>query len=285
MIQKNWKIWDKKFYEEIQQEIECLRERELVGIDFREICELNGEFMPVVFILVYYAYRKVKRQLFFLNVNLEIGSYLEEMRFFQLNYVRANGVRYVGENKNHNKYRMIPVYRIYNEKSVSDFTRTSQDILMLDDVEQRLKESIGVVFKELITNGQESSVENSLDVFVYAFGANEESKINLAVVDFGMGFYNSLLRNKANLNQIRNSQDAICAVLSHPVTGRQNGEGGMGYVVIKKIIDKYSGRMLIVSGNAVVASGKGVKKSVQELSKEITGSIIFVQLEKTVETV
>lgn len=279
LVQRNWKVWDADFYEEIQRKLEFLEEGEAACIDFGEVSTLNSELMTVIFVLVYHTYKKTRKQLFFSNVSSQVRDYLEDMRFFQLNYVRAGSLRNMKKLR-YSKGQLIPVYRIYDDMGIRDFCQASRMVLTVGNVESMLKDSIKMALQELMMNGLESSVENSLDIPVYAFGVNEAKRITFAVVDFGMGFYQSLLQNKHNQDKIQDDQDAILGVLKYHLTGGRGAGGGMGYITIKRLIDEYQGRLLIASGNAVVMYENAQISWNQDLSIKLNGSIIFVEFEK-----
>ncbi len=279
LVEKYWKVWDAGFYEEIQRNLESLEKGEIACINFMNIRELNSELMPVIFVLVYHTYRKTGKQLFFSNVDPKVRDYLEDMRFFQLNYVRAGNLR-DGRGTRGSTGRLIPVYRIYNDQGIRDFCQMSRTILGLGNVESGLKESVSMVLQELMINGQESHVQNSRDVPVYAFGGNEGKCITFAVVDFGMGFYQSLLQNNQNQGRIEGDLDAIHKVLTLHLTGKKHLTGGMGYVTIENLINRYHGRLLIASGNAVVVYENSEINLKKDISIQMAGSIIFIQFEK-----
>ena len=92
--------------------------------------------------------------------------------------------------------------------------------------------------------------------------------------------YQSLLQNNQNQGRIEGDLDAIHKVLTLHLTGKRHLAGGMGYITIENLINRYHGRLLIASGNAVVIYENSRINLKKDISIQMAGSIIFIQFEK-----
>lgn len=282
IFRKHWNIWDKKVLGEVEKILEETDPNEIVEVSFSEIADFGPRNLAILLVMVCRIYDKTTRQLHFRGISQEVYDYLNKLRFFELNKIRTHNIgrEKKGYPKELVEHPWIPSMWIQREKKLDNFIKELRNLFSNNEALAEVGWGVCTIITELLENCEEHSIEKTEELNAYAFCDNDKEMISIMITDFGIGFRKSLLRNSYNEGTIHSHKDAIKQVLEKHLTGRPNGIGGMGFQNIEMTLNKFGGRLLIASGNAVVIYQKSLISSI-DLEKEIRGSTVYIELSKT----
>ena len=194
-----------------------------------------------------------------------VKAYLE---YFKLNnnlveiiMPKNNNVKKYLEVMNYNEYNKKSTYvplEIVKDISVDKVSNEISDKILLQENFINLNEDdykdaskyLKYMISELLNNAIQHSY-SKIGAVASAQYFSSQNKIQVSIVDKGIGFLNSL-KNKYNLS---NELDALNKSLEKEVTGATGiynssiNNAGYGLFVLKEIIKIYKGQLLMISNN------------------------------------
>ena len=266
IFKKNWEIWDKKVLEEVEFSLDSIQSEDIISISFGELQDFNSRNMPALLVLIFRIYEITGKQISLINIADKIYNYLLVRGIFKLTQLRADRnrikkkVEVIQESES-----LIPIMYIRTQEGIFDYHVKLQQVLNRSGINDQF--ALLNMIMELLQNGEEhgrgelakSDAEKKArygKIDLYTFCDEWNGKLCLVVMDFGIGFLESLRQNKGYENQILTNKEAITKVLEDHISCR-NVNGGMGYICIENIIDKHNGKLLISSGDATVIYRNG----------------------------
>jgi hypothetical protein len=286
IFKKNWEIWDKKVLEEVEFSLDSIQSEDIISISFGELQDFNSRNMPALLVLIFRIYEITGKQISLINIADKIYNYLLVRGIFKLTQLRADRnrikkkVEVVQESES-----LIPIMYIRTQEGIFDYHVKLQQVLNRSGINDQF--ALLNMIMELLQNGEEhgrgelakSDAEKKArygKIDLYTFCDEWNGKLCLVVMDFGIGFLESLRQNKGYENQILTNKEAITKVLEDHISCR-NVNGGMGYICIENIIDKHNGKLLISSGDATVIYRNGTVYYLDD-HRRIRGSVVYIEI-------
>ena len=286
IFKKNWEIWDKKVLEEVEFSLDSIQSEDIISISFGELQDFNSRNMPALLVLIFRIYEITGKQISLINIADKIYNYLLVRGIFKLTQLRADRnrikkkVEVIQESES-----LIPIMYIRTQEGIFDYHVKLQQVLNRSGINDQF--ALLNMIMELLQNGEEhgrgelakSDAEKKArygKIDLYTFCDEWNGKLCLVVMDFGIGFLESLRQNKGYDNQILTNKEAITKVLEHHISCR-NVNGGMGYICIENIIDKHNGKLLISSGDATVIYRNGTVYYLDD-HRRIRGSVVYIEI-------
>lgn len=286
IFKKNWEIWDKKVLEEVEFSLDSIQSEDIISISFGELQDFNSRNMPALLVLIFRIYEITGKQISLINIADKICNYLLVRGIFKLTQLRADRnrikkkVEVIQESES-----LIPIMYIRTQEGIFDYHVKLQQVLNRSGINDQF--ALLNMIMELLQNGEEhgrgelakSDAEKKArygKIDLYTFCDEWNGKLCLVVMDFGIGFLESLRQNKGYENQILTNKEAITKVLEDHISCR-NVNGGMGYICIENIIDKHNGKLLISSGDATVIYRNGTVYYLDD-HRRIRGSVVYIEI-------
>ena len=286
IFKKNWEIWDKKVLEEVEFSLDSIQSEDIISISFGELQDFNSRNMPALLVLIFRIYEITGKQISLINIADKIYNYLLVRGIFKLTQLRADRnrikkkVEVIQESES-----LIPIMYIRTQEGIFDYHVKLQQVLNRSGINDQF--ALLNMIMELLQNGEEhgrgelakSDAEKKArygKIDLYTFCDEWNGKLCLVVMDFGIGFLESLRQNKGYENQILTNKEAITKVLEDHISCR-NVNGGMGYICIENIIDKHNGKLLISSGDATVIYRNGTVYYLDD-HRRIRGSVVYIEI-------
>ena len=286
IFKKNWEIWDKMVLEEVEFSLDSIQSEDIISISFGELQDFNSRNMPALLVLIFRIYEITGKQISLINIADKIYNYLLVRGIFKLTQLRADRnrikkkVEVIQESES-----LIPIMYIRTQEGIFDYHVKLQQVLNRSGINDQF--ALLNMIMELLQNGEEhgrgelakSDAEKKArygKIDLYTFCDEWNGKLCLVVMDFGIGFLESLRQNKGYENQILTNKEAITKVLEDHISCR-NVNGGMGYICIENIIDKHNGKLLISSGDATVIYRNGTVYYLDD-HRRIRGSVVYIEI-------
>lgn len=257
------------------KEIRSIQAEDSVVLDMAMVHSAKAEMVPLLIIVSYLAYTKTHKFVRLSNVSPELMEYLNWIGFWKLSHIGHTG-RITGMNKKRqeNTKVILPIIHIHDYAQLNDVIlkiRGTQSRTLADDL-KRIMERILLILGENCFD--HSALDMKAGFFIYAEEC--DNTVIMLVLDMGQGFYKSISKKYSD---IATDGEAIVRVLMEHISSRDE-EGGYGYSHISELINKYSGRIMIRSGDAIVHFGAGEIKKSEETMEKITGCCVMVGLDK-----
>lgn len=245
-----------------------------VAVNFDGINRIDGGDIFLLLYIVTSIYNKTKKRTQFLALSEPVLKYLKDVELFNLNYVVAKdfGVW----RKSQLKDVLIPVTLVKDNSKLVDIVSEYKTRAMQTDISIELKNVISNIIFEMGANVPEHAFSNEPEYIYYLFVVINTNTVRIVIQDCGKGFYRSL---HDTYPDIENSQEALeKVVIEHWSTRGTHNEGGMGYRYITKMVNMFSGKLTILTGEAIINYSNNRNYSIIEKPYNIKGSNILIEL-------
>lgn len=185
--------------------------------------------------------------------------------------------------KNYIPITIISFSNLNMEKSIEDIIseQSKKLALKLCDNNEQIIKTTSFVISEIIRNCQKHS--NSEVLYICGQYSQSKEEIEIAIVDEGIGIYNSLSKKESNREKIKNNKDALINSLIPGVSESYNLRHGVfnlenigfGLYMVSEICENNNGLFCMISGNNYVKIEKN--KRVVGVSK-FSGTAICIKI-------
>lgn len=268
----DWSMEREDAFDEISKEIQSLLLGDTVAIDLSQVTKINAGNLSVLAFLVHLCYEMTMKQLDIINGTEEVMKQLCGSGFFELGLVKKRC--FFSEKDSYLEKKIIPIRR-YRGESGLQTVATRCDLIRFGDTREasNMLYAVRNIIGELAGNCCIHSTDPNREAYYYVYGEVDGEKVRIMVMDFGMGFYNSLCMYA----DIVDATSALRNVIQNGYSCK-GADGGMGIRAVKRIVNQYRGSFWICSGDAMAHyTNKSIEKMVR-LKNQMIGSCVFVEL-------
>lgn len=262
------------------QQICDISRGDTVVFDMGKVNATSAKDIPVLITITYLAYERSVHPVKLINVTSAVMYYLKQINFWSLPYIsRMSHMELVSHRMGMGDQIFLPIKEISTSYELSDVTseyrwRQASNSSIVQSQKADLLRLLNVLGENCL---EHSSAVKSREGKFYAFIEEDEDCIVMSVLDMGIGFYQNL---SYKYQSVVSDLDAVCGVLLDHMTCRENESGGAGFHTIEDLLEKYRGKIMIRSGNAVIYFELGDISKKVETSKSVKGSCILIELDK-----
>jgi hypothetical protein len=243
--------------------IRKLSRGEEIILNMENISFIRPEMIMTLVVFCDKIYENTNVPVKLIKIKPEVSSYLNYIRFYELPFILSmdNRTRSFGKTFGNIMYS-FPTYKlirletikdIYNYNEITENTNRILEKWFPNRITDKFCSSISSLIRDIAGNSLEhSSLEgNSKCYFMLQEykQKNGNPKVVMVLGDAGIGIKNHLHRRH---DWIYNDIMAIKKALIDGVSGRIDGSGGLGFMQIKDILNRYNGTITIRSGYASV---------------------------------
>ena len=263
-------------YDEILEQLIKLKKDGHINIEFNNL-ELDKNNLPLFLSLIALIQMKTIMRINLKSYTAKSYGYLDDIDYFKLRNSRRPLIEYKQRICKHDV--LIPFTYVEKFDVLTDARlKLIQRLPAYQNIPHELRSTISSIVGEVGENVSDHAFETDELIFYVYVETNAES-VWMVLLDRGMGFYSNL--SNAYGNEIKDSEDALKKAILQNYSEKKTESrrsGGMGYKTITQAVDKYSGCLIVTSGDCTLRYNNSKDYKTFRHQYSVTGSDIFVEL-------